>query len=122
MEIYNVKALINKTLRDLNYFKVVSPKYPDEMTTFPTAVFSTAHNAYVRDWKGQETDTEWNFTIDLFNKNGSLIDVTNKLIDKFSSMGFSNTVGDQDLSGVVRVAITFTGIVDNINKRVYQKG
>ena len=37
-------------------------------------------------------------------------------------MGFSNNIGDQDLNGITRVVLVFTGIVDNTSKRVYQKG
>ncbi|MBB1080248.1 hypothetical protein H5S09_02640 [Limosilactobacillus sp. STM2_1] len=122
MEIYNVKALAFKTLKSIPELRYVSTSYPDKFTTFPTAIYKTTQASYVRNNKQEETDTEWQITIDLYNDKGSLTQIKNKLIAKFSAMGFSNSIGDQDLNGVTRVVLVFTGIVDNTSKRVYQKG
>ena len=122
MEIYNVKALVFKTLKSIPEIHSVSTAYPEKFTVFPTAIYSTAQSSYIRNAKQEETDTEWKITIDLYNDQGSLTQIKNKLIDKFSSMGFSNSIGDQDLNGITREVLVFIGIVDNTSKRVYQKG
>ena len=122
MEIYNVKALVFKTLKSMPELKLVSPSYPDKFTTFPAAIYSTSQSSYIRNAQQEETDTEWKITIDLYNDHGSLTNIKAKLIARFSAMGFYNSVGDQDLNGVSRVVIVFAGIVDNTSHRVYQKG
>lgn len=122
MGIYNVKALVFKTLKAMPELKVVSPNYPDNFTKFPTAIYKTSQSSYIRNNKQQETDTEWQITIDLYSDKGSLTKIKDELIAKFSAMGFSNSVGDQDLNGVTRVLIVFSGVVDNTSGRVYQKG
>lgn len=122
MEIYNVKALVYKTLKSIPELRYVSAYYPDKFAKFPTAIYKTTQASYIRNNKQEETDTEWQITIDLYNDKGSLTQIKNKLIAKFSAMGFSNSIGDQDLNGVTRVVLVFTGIVDNTSKRVYQKG
>ena len=122
MEIYNVKALVYKTLKSIPELKIVSPSYPDEFTVFPIAIYKTSQTSFIRNNWQEETDTEWQITIDLYNDKGSLTKTKNELIAKFSAMGFSNSVGDQDLNGITRVVLVFTGVVDNTSKRVYQKG
>ncbi|MDE7023565.1 MAG: hypothetical protein K2O72_05065 [Ligilactobacillus sp.] len=122
MEIYNVKAVVFKTLKAMSELKVVSPNYPDSFTKFPAAIYKTSQSSYIRDNKQQETDTQWQITIDLYSDKGSLTKIKDELIAKFSAMGFSNSVGDQDLNGITRVLIVFNGIVDNTSGRVYQKG
>ena len=122
MEPYNVKALVYKTLNSMSELKIVSPSYPNKFTVFPIAIYSTTQSSYIRNAYQEETDTEWKITIDLYNDKGSLTQIKNKLIAKFSAMGFSNNIGDQDLNVITRVVLVFTGIVDNTSKRVYQKG
>ncbi|MCC4471822.1 hypothetical protein LMB64_08740 [Limosilactobacillus reuteri] len=122
MEIYNVKALVYKTLKSIPELKIVSPSYPDKFAVFPIAIYKTSQTSFIRNNWQEETDTEWQITIDLYNDKGSLTKIKNELIAKFSAMGFSNSVGDQDLNGITRVVLVFTGIVDNTSKRVYQKG
>ena len=122
MEIYNVKALVYKTLKSIPELKIVSPSYPDKFTTFPTAIYKTTQRSYIRNNYQEETDTEWQITIDLYTDKGSLTKLKDEIIAKFSAMGFSNDVGDQDLNGVTRTVIVFSGVVDNTSRRVYQKG
>lgn len=122
MEIYNVKALVYKTLKSIPELKIVSPSYPDKFAVFPIAIYKTSQTSFIRNNWQEETDTEWQITIDLYNDKGSLTKIKNELIAKFSAMGFSNSVGDQDLNGISRDVLVFTGIVDNTSKRVYQKG
>ena len=122
MEIYNVKALVYKTLKSIPELKIVSPSYPDKFTVFPIAIYKTSQTSFIRNNWQEETDTEWQITIDLYNDKGSLTKIKNELIAKLSAMGFSNSVGDQDLNGITRVVLVLTGLVDNTSKRVYQKG
>lgn len=122
MQIYNVKSLVFKTLKSIPTLKNVSPSYPDKFTTFPTAIYKTTQRSYIRNNYQEETDTEWQITIDLYTDKGSLTKLKDEIIAKFSAMGFSNDVGDQDLNGVTRTVIVFSGVVDNTSRRVYQKG
>lgn len=122
MQIYNVKSLVFKTLKSIPALKNVSPSYPDKFTTFPTAIYKTTQRSYIRNNYQEETDTEWQITIDLYTDKGSLTKLKDEIIAKFSAMGFSNDVGDQDLNGVTRTVIVFSGVVDNTSRRVYQKG
>ena len=59
MEIYNVKALVYKTLKSIPELKIVSPSYPDKFTAFPIAIYSTTQSSYIRNAYQEETDTEW---------------------------------------------------------------
>ena len=78
----------------MSELKVVSPNYPDNFTKFPTAIYKTSQSSYIRNNKQQETDTEWQITIDLYSDKGSLTKIKDELIAKFSAMGFSNSVGE----------------------------
>jgi hypothetical protein len=120
MEIINMKTIAYQAIKSVTDIKLVTTSYPDSFTVYPTAIYSTEHKAHFRDSSMNELQTEWTITVDLFTNSGSLTDITNKLITLFSAMGFSNDVGDENLSGVSRVFIKFTGIVDNENKRVYE--
>lgn len=121
MDIFNVKALVFKALKSVTEIKQVATTYPDKFIAYPTAIYYTHHKAYFRDNYMQELQTEWTITIDLFIDQGSLTDITNKLISLFSGMGFSNDVGDDNLAGVSRCVMKFTGVVDNETHRVFQK-
>lgn len=121
MDIVNVKTIAYKTIKSVTDIKLVTTSYPDTFTVYPTAVYSTAHSSYFRDGDKNELLTKWTITIDLFLDQGSLTDITNKLISLFSDMGFSNDVGDQNMSGISRVFIKFSGIVNNETKLVTEK-
>lgn len=45
MEIYNVKALVYKTLKSIPELKIVSPSYPDKFTVFPIAIYKTSQTS-----------------------------------------------------------------------------
>ncbi|MFT8610285.1 MAG: hypothetical protein ABF690_11770 [Liquorilactobacillus nagelii] len=121
MEIINMKTIAYQTIKSIADIKLVTTSYPDTFTVYPAAIYSTQHKSHFRDSDMNEVQTEWTITVDLFKDQGSLTDITNQLIAKFSAMGFSNDVGDENLSGVSRVFIKFTGIVDNAMNRVYEK-
>ncbi|MFT8836859.1 hypothetical protein [Liquorilactobacillus satsumensis] len=121
MEIFNVKSQVFKTLKSVTEIKQVSTTYPDQFVAYPAAVYYAQHKAYFRDNHMQELQTEWTITIDLFIDQGSLTSITNQLISLFSDMGFSNDVGDDNLAGITRCVLRFTGVVDNQSLRVFQK-
>ncbi|MCP0886929.1 hypothetical protein LB941_06230 [Ligilactobacillus sp. WILCCON 0076] len=121
MDIINVKTIAYKTIKSVTDIKLVTTSYPDTFTVYPTAIYSTAHNSYFRDGQMNESLTKWTITVDLFTNSGSLTDITNQLTALFGAMGFSNDIGDENLSGISRVFIKFTGIVDNETGRVYEK-
>ncbi len=121
-EIINMSSKTFQLLKSISDIKQVASNYPDSFAVYPTAICQTSHKAHFVNNHMQEMQTEWTITVDLFVDYGSLTDITNKLISLFSAMGFLNDTASQDLAGITRTVIRFTGIVDNELGRVYQKG
>lgn len=121
MAILDIKTLVYQKLNLIDGLEGhVYPKYPDEITEFPTCIYSTAHSTYIKNASQIETVTQWTINVDLFS-DGSLQDIQDKVIDCFETLGFSYSVADQDLTSATRVAIQFTGLVDNETKHVYER-
>ncbi|OIM22412.1 hypothetical protein ATX60_09550 [Oenococcus oeni] len=121
-EIINMSSKTFQLLKSIDDIKQVASNYPDSFAVYPTAIYQTSHKSHFVNSHMQEIQTEWTITVDLFVDYGSLTDITNKLISLFSAMGFLNDTAGQDLAGITRTVIRFTGIVDNELGRVYQKG
>ncbi|MFT8916559.1 MAG: hypothetical protein ABF899_01690 [Oenococcus sp.] len=122
MTIINMAAITYQVLKSIPDIKLVATNYPDAFTVYPTAIYQTSHKSAFVDSAMHEQQTDWTITIDLFTNFGSLTDISNKLIDRFGAMGFLNDTGSQDMSGITRLVVRFTGTVDNDLSRVYQKG
>ena len=120
MEKVNIKVATVSVLNSISDIKKVATDYPSTWNTFPTAIYRTANTPQFVDASGQELQTKWNITIELFSNN-SLTDIANNLIDKFGSIGFTGTQKDANTADLKRVIIDLSAIVDNQTKYVYTK-
>lgn len=118
--IYNVNEDVNSILKSVHALKSVRSAYPDEITTFPMAVYQTRRTTYSRNANNVETDTSWQIVIDVFIQKGSLTPIIDEITQDFASIGFVATVQQANQAGFNRSIITLVGIVDNTSNRVYQ--
>ena len=122
MALVDIDKITYQTLKSVTDIKAVATNYPDSFAVYPTAIYQTSHSSNFVNSDMEELQTDWTITVDLFTDYGSLIDIANQLMDKFGAMGFKNDTGTQDMNGITRMVIRFTGTVDNQQARVYQKG
>lgn len=118
--IYNLNRDVATIMGGISALKEVHSAYPDKITVFPTAVYSTRRKAYRRDAHQIETDTQWTVTIDVFKKQGSLTGIVDEITSKFGRIGFTNDVQQANQAGFNRSIITLSGVIDNQAHRVYQ--
>ena len=74
----------------------------------------------IKDGKGNELQTKWNITIELYSES-SLTNLVTNLLDKFRTIGFTGTSKDANTADLKRVIIDISAIVDNKTKYVYKK-
>ncbi|GEO70539.1 hypothetical protein [Levilactobacillus acidifarinae] len=118
--IYNMNKQTAEILQSVSALKEVHPEYPDKITVFPMAIYSTQREPYVRDANMTETDTKWKIAIDVFKKQGSITAIADEITDKFGAIGFATSVQQANQAGFSRSIITASGVVDNELRRVYQ--
>lgn len=120
IQIHNVNVDVANILNSITDLKEVTPNYPDEVTTFPLAVYQTMRKTFIRNADNEETDTQWTVTIDAFKQQGSLTSIVDEITDAFAHIGFVATVQQANQTGFNRSIITLTAVVDNTSGRVYQ--
>ncbi|GAX07032.1 hypothetical protein IWT25_02380 [Secundilactobacillus pentosiphilus] len=120
VDIYNLSRDVNSILNSISELKDVEPNYPDEITVFPMAVYSTVRKTFNRNADNEETDTSWTVTVDVFKQQGSLTAIVDEITVKFANIGFVATVQQANQAGFNRSIITLTGVIDNTSRRVYQ--
>lgn len=120
MEIINIKSVTVEVLKSVPEIKKVATDYPSNWTTFPTAIYRTVNKPYQIDALGQELQTQWTITVELYG-NGSLTAIAGKVMDVFGGIGFTGTSKDANTADLKRVIIEVSAVVDNVTKYVYQK-
>lgn len=120
MEKVNLKIITVSILNELSEIKRVATDYPSTWNTFPTAIYRTNNSPHFVDGKGNELQTKWNITIELYSES-SLTNLVTNLLDKFRTIGFTGTSKDANTADLKRVIIDISAIVDNKTKYVYKK-
>ena len=80
----------------------------------------TVNNPHFVDGSGEELQTKWSITIELYSKS-SLTTIVNNVIEQFGDIGFTGTQRDANTADLKRVIIELSAIVDNKTKYVYSK-
>lgn len=120
MEKVNMKAVTFDVLKAITELKKIASDYPSTWNTFPLAIYRTSTSPHFIDASGQELQSKWNVTIELFS-NTSLTDITAILLQKFGDIGFTGTSKDANTADLRRIIIDLSAIVDNNTKYVYSK-
>ena len=120
MEKVNIKVATVSILSGISEIKKVATDYPSTWNTFPTAIYRTANTSHFVDSSGEELQTKWSITIELYSKS-SLTSITNNIIEQFGDIGFTGTQRDANTADLKRVIIDLSAIVDNKTKYVYSK-
>lgn len=120
MEKINIKTVVVSILKDISAIKKVAADYPTTWNTFPTAIYRTSSKPNFVDYNGEELQTQWNVTIELYG-NGSLTDIVTQIMNAFGDIGFFGTSKDANTADLTRVIIELSAIVDNKTKYVYSK-
>ena len=115
-----MKVVTVDILKAITELKKISSDYPSTWNTFPIAIYRTSTSPHFTDASGQELQSRWNITIELFS-NTSLTDITAQLLQKFGDIGFTGTQRDANTADLKRVIIELSAIVDNKTKYVYSK-
>lgn len=114
-----ITADILSRLREEGLLKKVATDYPSNWD-FPIAIYRTSDKPHAVDFKKNELQTEWTITIEIYGSQ-SLTDISSRIIDEFSRIGFQGSSEDANTADKKRVVCKFTAIVDNVTKHVYQK-
>lgn len=120
MERVNIKVATVSVLNGISEIKKVTTDYPSTWNTFPTAIYRTVNNPHFVDGSGEELQTKWTVTIELYSKS-SLTTIVNNIIEQFGDIGFTGTQRDANTADLKRVIIELSAIVDNKTKYVYSK-
>lgn len=120
MEIINMKSVTVEVLKSVPEIKKVATDYPSNWTTFPTAIYRTVNKPYQIDALGEELQTQWTITVELYG-NSSLTAIATQVLETFGTIGFTGTTKDANTADLKRVVIEVSAIVDNVTKYVYQK-
>lgn len=121
MEIVNMKQVTTTILKSIESITKVSTDYPATWNTFPSAVYRTSNKPHAKDFEGNELQTYWTVTVELYSNSVSLTPIANELISKFNMIGFTGSSRDANTASLKRVVCEFSAIVDNKTKYVYQK-
>jgi len=120
MDKINVKTVVVSVLKSVSAIKKVATDYPTTWNTFPTAIYRTSSKPKFVDFNGEEFQTQWTVTIELYG-NGSLTDIAAQVMQTFGDIGFFGTTKDANTADLTRVIIELSAIVDNKTKYVYSK-
>ena len=120
MERVNIKVGTVSVLNGISEIKKVATDYPSTWNDFPTAIYRTVNNPHFVDGSGEELQTKWSITIELYSKS-SLTTIVNNIIEQFGDIGFTGTQRDANTADLKRVIIELSAIVDNKTKYVYSK-
>lgn len=120
MEKINMKTVVVALLKSVTEIKKVATDYPTTWNTFPTAIYRTSSKPNFVDYNGEELQTQWNVTIELYG-NGSLTDIVTQIMNAFGDIGFFGTFKDANTADLTRVIVELSAIVDNKTKYVYSK-
>lgn len=120
MEKVNIKVATVSVLSGISEIKKVATDYPSTWNDFPTAIYRTVSNPHFVDGSGEELQTKWSITIELYSKS-SLTTIVNNIIEQFGDIGFTGTQRDANTADLKRVIIELSAIVDNKTKYVYSK-
>lgn len=118
MERVNIKVVTGSVLNSISEIKKVASDYPSTWNNFPIAIYRTVNIPYFVDGSGEELQTKWSVTIELYSKN-SLTTIVNNIIEQFGNIGFTGTQRDANTADLKRVIIELSAIVDNKTKYVY---
>lgn len=120
MTIINMKQVTVEVLKNVEEIKKVATDYPSNWTTFPTAIYRTVNKPYQIDALGEELQTQWTITVELYG-NSSLTAIATKVVDTFGTIGFTGTTKDANTADLKRVIIELSAVVDNVTKYVFKK-
>lgn len=120
MTIINMKQVTVEVLKSIPEIKKVATDYPSNWTTFPTAIYRTTNKPYQIDALGEELQTQWTITVELYGNN-SLTVIASKVLDIFGTIGFTGTTKDANTADLKRVIIEVSAVVDNVTKYVFKK-
>lgn len=120
MEKVNIKVATVSILNDIPEIKKVATDYPTTWNTFPSAIYRAVNTPHFVDGSGQELQTKWSVTIELYS-NDSLTSIVNTLVEQFGKLGFTGTQRDANTADLKRIIIELSAIVDNKTKYVYSK-
>lgn len=118
---YNIRKDIVKVLEANESLKKVSSTLPAEWREFPCAIYSTKSQPFKKDLSMNEILTKWSVNVDLYSNKSGLSDLADEIMEAFKLIGFKNeSADDSNVTGLFRIQLKFTGIVDNKTLIVYQ--
>lgn len=120
MEKVDIKNIAGSVMSGISEIKKIATDYPSTWNTFPTAIYRTVNNPHFVDGSGEELQTKWSITIELYSKS-SLTTIVNNIVEQFGDIGFTGTQRDANTADLKRVIIELSAIVDNKTKYVYSK-
>jgi hypothetical protein len=120
MERVNMKEVTVQVLQSVTAIKKIATDYPSTWNTFPLAIYRTANKPREIDSLGNELQTEWTITVELYGST-SQTSIAESVLSTFSSIGFSGTAKDANTADLKRIIVEVSAVVDNYTKYVFKK-
>ncbi|EOH94844.1 hypothetical protein I588_04487 [Enterococcus pallens ATCC BAA-351] len=101
-------------LKEIEGLKKIRSTIPAEWKEFPCAIYSTKAKAANQDLSMEETFTKWTVSIDVYDNRNPVTNLAEEVIKRMNKLGFKNEeAGDNNVTGLFRVQLKFTGTVNN---------
>lgn len=120
MERVNMKEVTVEVLQSVAAIKKIATDYPSTWNTFPLAIYRSASKPHAIDALGEELQTHWTITIELYGEK-SQTSIAESVLDIFSNIGFSGTAKDANTANLKRIIVEVSAVVDNVTKYVFKK-
>lgn len=120
MERINMKEVTVEVLQSVTAIKKIATDYPSTWNTFPLAIYRTANKPHAIDASGEELQTQWTITIELYGPT-SQTNIAESVLNTFGDIGFSGTAKDANTADLKRIIIEVSAVVDNVTKYVFKK-
>lgn len=121
MEMVNMKQVTNSILENIDSIKKSSTDYPAEWNIFPSAVYRTSKKPHFIDNEGNELQSFWTITVEMYSNGTSLTPVADELVSRFKEIGFQGNSRDANTAILKCVVCEFSAVIDNKLKYVFQK-
>nr|WP_321303340.1 hypothetical protein [uncultured Trichococcus sp.] len=113
-----MKQEIAYLLSSIDGLEDFSTDYPQEMATFPCAIYRTAAEGHAIDAYRNEMQTKWTVVIEVYGIK-SVSELAANIADGMRRLGFRVSDKDSNTAGLKRVVLECRAIVDNKTKMVF---
>lgn len=114
----NLKHDIANILANTTSLADFSTDYPQELNTFPYAIYRTVTTPVEIDANRQELQTRWDIIIEVYGES-SVSSIVDEITLQLQELGLRVGQKDSHVAGLKRIVISGYGIIDNATSHIY---